>query len=160
MGLAPNVHAAIVGRLLVGVGVSTVFVCNFKLLAEWFHPRHFVVMGGIFMAMGGIGALSSTAPLAWLSNVLGWRMALVAVGLTTLMMAALVYAFVRNRPEEAGLPSILAAQGAKEKETMKLLEGLKLVVFSGRFWPIAMWTFFAVGMPFAVGGLWGGPPRR
>ena len=76
MGVAPNLPVAILGRILVGLGVSTVFVCNFKLLSEWFSPRQFVLMGGAFMAMGGIGALFSSAPLAWASNVMGWRMTL------------------------------------------------------------------------------------
>ncbi|UCC41782.1 MAG: MFS transporter, partial [Candidatus Aminicenantes bacterium] len=48
MGIAPALSVAILGRILVGVGVSTLFVCNFKLLAEWFSPRKFVIMGGIF----------------------------------------------------------------------------------------------------------------
>jgi MFS family permease len=72
MGMAPNLTRAILGRILVGVGVSTLFVCNFKLLAEWFNPKQFVIMGGIFMAMGGVGALFSSAPLGWTSNLIGW----------------------------------------------------------------------------------------
>ena len=71
MGMAPNLVMATLGRILVGVGVSTVFVCNFKLLAEWFNPKQFVIMGGIFMAMGGVGALFSSAPLGWVSNLIG-----------------------------------------------------------------------------------------
>ncbi len=157
MGMAPNLTMGILGRILVGVGVSTVFVCNFKLLAEWFNPKQFVIMGGIFMAMGGVGALFSSAPLAWVSNLIGWRMTLVAVGVTTLIMALLVYAFVRNRPSDAGFPSIgVAPAGVPERER-SLLGGIKLVVSSGRFWPIAVWTFFAIGIAFALGGLWGGP---
>ncbi len=103
MGIAPNLPVAIMGRVLVGIGVSTVFVCNFKLLSEWFTPRQFIIMGSVFMSMGGIGALSSSAPLAWVSNVIGWRMTFLSVGIITLLMAVLVYAFVRNRPSEMGL---------------------------------------------------------
>ena len=69
--------AAVVKRykviVLVGFGVSTLFVSNFKLLAEWFNSRQFVVMGGIFIAVGGIGALVSGVPLAWASSSIGWR---------------------------------------------------------------------------------------
>jgi MFS family permease len=156
MGVAPNLPLAIIGRVLVGLGVSTVFVCNFKLLSEWFSARQFVIMGGAFMAMGGIGALFSSAPLAWISNLIGWRMTLVAVGIVTLLMAALVYAFVRNRPSEMDLPPI--RKDRKEEEGgMSLMKGMKMVVTSGRFWPIAIWAFCVVGISFAVGGLWGGP---
>ena len=88
MGVAPNLTVAVLGRILVGIGVSTVFVCNFKLLSEWFTARQFLVMGSAFMVMGGLGALSSSAPLAWVSNAIGWRMTLVAVGVITLAMAS------------------------------------------------------------------------
>jgi MFS family permease len=156
MGLAPNLTVAVAGRVLVGLGVSTVFVCNFKLLSEWFSTRQFVIMGGVFMAMGGIGALSASAPLAWVSNIIGWRMTLVAVGIITLLMAALAYAFVRNRPSDIGLPPIEPEHEAVDNG-ISLLNGIKMVVLSGRFYPISIWTFCVIGISFAVGGLWGGP---
>ncbi len=156
MGAAPNLAVAVMGRILIGIGVSTVFVCNFKLLSEWFSVRQFVIMGSAFMAMGGLGALFSSAPLAWISNAFGWRMTLIAVGLITLLMAGLVYAFVRNRPSDMGLPSIRPDRDQTQKE-IGLMSGMRMVVFSGRFWPIAVWAFCVVGISFAVGGLWGGP---
>ena len=156
MGVAPNVSIAVLGRILVGIGVSTVFVCNFKLLSEWFTVRQFVLMGAAFMVMGGIGALSASAPLAWISNLIGWRMTLIGVGAVTLVMAGLVYGFVRNRPAEMGLAPIKTADGA-ETEKINLIEGLKMVFFSRRFWPIGIWAFCVIGISFAVGGLWGGP---
>ncbi|MGD9307411.1 MAG: MFS transporter, partial [Desulfobacterales bacterium] len=158
MGVAPSLSVAIMGRILVGLGVATVFVCNFKLLSEWFNTRQFVIMGGVFMAMGGIGALFSSAPLAWVSNLIGWRMTLVAVGIVSLLIAALVYIFVRDRPSEMGLPAISADPNqSSTAEEIGLLQGMKMVVISGRFWPVAIWSFCAIGMSFAVGGLWGGP---
>ncbi len=156
MGVAPSLPVAVLGRILVGIGVSTVFVCNFKLLSEWFTVRQFVIMGAAFMAMGGLGALSSSAPLAWISNAIGWRMTLIGVGVITLAMAGLVYGFVRNRPAEMGLAPINPG-GEAAAEKIGLMDGMKMVVFSGRFWPIAIWAFCVVGISFAVGGLWGGP---
>ena len=156
MGIAPNLPVAVMGRILVGIGVSTVFVCNFKLLSEWFTPRQFIIMGSAFMSMGGIGALSSSAPLAWISNVIGWRMTFLSVGIVTLLMAALVSAFVRNRPSEMGLAPISPDRGETQK-SIGLMSGMKMVVTSGRFWPPAVWAFCVIGISFAIGGLWGGP---
>jgi sugar phosphate permease len=156
MGLASNLSAAILGRVLVGLGVSTVFVCNFKLLSEWFTTRQFVIMGAIFMVMGGIGALFSSAPLAWISSLIGWRMTLVAIGIVSLIMAVFVYAFVRDRPSQIGLPSIRPDH--EDMETgIGLLTGMKMVLTASRFWPIAIWAFCVIGISFAIGGLWGGP---
>jgi sugar phosphate permease len=156
MGFAPNLPLAMAGRILVGIGVSTVFVCNFKILSEWFSARKFVIMGTLFMAMGGVGAAISGAPLAWMSNLMGWRMTLVLVGIVTLLLAVLAAIFVRNRPSEMGLPPVGKEQEGS-RETRGLMQGLSLVVLSPRFWPIALWAFCVVGLSFAVGGLWGGP---
>jgi len=156
MGFAPNLPLAMAGRILVGIGVSTVFVCNFKILSEWFSARKFVIMGTLFMAMGGVGAAISGAPLAWMSNLMGWRMTLVLVGIVTLLLAVLAAIFVRNRPSEMGLPPVGKEQEGS-RETRGFMQGLSLVVLSPRFWPIALWAFCVVGLSFAVGGLWGGP---
>ncbi len=159
MGLTSILGLAILGRVLVGIGVSTVFVSNFKLLTEWFEPRKFAVMGGIFMAMGGVGLLLSTAPLAWVSDLIGWRMTFVAVGVLSLVMASLVFKFVSDRPSDKGWPAAAVVSSPKDRATpnMGLLKGLKLVIIEKRFWPIAVWSFFVVGIFFSLAGLWGGP---
>ena len=157
MGMASTLGLAILGRVMVGVGVSTVFVCNFKLLAEWFSPRKFVVMGGLFMATGGVGALISAAPLAWMSDHLGWRMSLAAVGGLTFVMAILVYLRVRNSPRDMGLPPLHRLPTKEEETRIGLLAGMKQVATARRFWPISFYTFFAVGLSLALGALWGGP---
>ena len=157
MGLTPILGLAVLGRVLVGVGVSTVFVSNFKLLTQWFEPGRFAVMGGIFMAMGGVGVLLSTAPLAWISNFIGWRGTFVVVGMLSLVMAFLVFKFVFNQPSDKGWPAISQAPKDIATKSVSLLTGLKMVWNEKRFWPIALWNFFVVGVFFALAGLWGGP---
>lgn len=163
MGYAPNLGLAVAGRVLVGVGVSTVFVCNFKLLAEWFSPRRFVVMGGLFMATGGLGALGASSPLAWLSDSLGWRGSLASVGLATAAIAALVWLVVRDKPQDKGWPSLRTEpayqpdKGGEPKAKIGLWAGMRQVVGAARFWPISLWGFTCIGISFAMAGLWGGP---
>ncbi len=101
---ASNLGVAMAGRVLVGLGVfHRVRLCNYKLLAEWFEPKRFIIMGGLFQAVGGIGALSAGAPLALASESLGWRATLVVIGGATLVMAGLVWLFVRNPAPGKGL---------------------------------------------------------
>ncbi|NQU13047.1 MAG: MFS transporter, partial [Desulfobacteraceae bacterium] len=157
MGLSSELGLAIFGRVLVGVGVSTVFVSNFKLLTDWFEPRKFAIMGGIFMAMGGVGVLLSTTPLAWISNLIGWRMTFVAVGLLSLVMAFVVYKFVFDRPTDKGWALIAPPQGDGASQNVSIRKGLKMVLTERNFWPIAAWSFFVVGIFFGLAGLWGGP---
>jgi MFS family permease len=158
MGLSPNIGTAVFGRVLVGLGVSTLFVCNFKLLSEWFSSSEFAVMGGIFIAVAGVGSFASTIPLAWLCGSFGWRVTLILVGLVTLAIGALIYFVVRDRPAEKSLqgsPVSIPVRPVEAKTS--LLGGLRQVFTSKHFWPVPVWTFFTAGIFFSLAALWGGP---
>jgi sugar phosphate permease len=156
LGFAPSVLVAIVGRTLVGLGVAMLFVPAMKILAEWFHAGQFAIMTGILMALGGLGSLIAATPLVWLSNWIGWRMSFAFVGAFTLLLAILVWLFVRNRPADMGWPSP-ARTSASSPPPITLKQGVVKVLTTVAFWPIAIWFFFEMGIFFSFGGLWGGP---
>jgi sugar phosphate permease len=156
LGAAPSATWAITGRVLVGIGVSMLFVPTMKVLAEWFRLSEFATMTGIFLAMAGLGALTAAAPLAWMSGWIGWRLSFVAVGLATFVLAVLAWVFVRDRPSDLGWPA--PHQGpASVLEPISLREGVRRVLTYLPFWPLAAWFFFECSVFFAFGGLWGGP---
>lgn len=179
LGLAPNVIWAIIGRTVVGIGVSMLFVPTLKILSEWFAPEEFAYMTGMLLCMGGVGLLIAATPLVWLSNWLGWRNSFIAIGMVTLLLAILMWLFVRNRPEDKGW--VLQTEKIKEekpqfekevtqngKELLKknihphvswpeLTLTVKQVLSSLYFWPLAVWFFFDFAIAFSFGGLWGGP---
>lgn len=156
LGFSPTSTWAIVGRTLVGLGVSMLFVPTMKVISEWFNTKEFAVMSGILIAIGGIGSLASASPLAWLSSLIGWRMSFVAVGIVTLGVAALVWLLVRDRPQAFGWPSCVENVHT-ETTPIGLFEGVKKVLSYKWFWPVAGWIFFNASIFFALGGLWGGP---
>jgi sugar phosphate permease len=156
LGLAPSVPLALVGRALVGLGVAMLFVPTMKILAEWFRVGEFATMTAILMVMGGLGSLTAASPLAILSTWIGWRLSFVAVGVFTLLMAVLVWLFVRDRPADLGWPSP-AEPSAAGPYAIGLMEGMRRVLSYPRFWPIAIWFFFDCAIFFSFGGLWGGP---
>jgi sugar phosphate permease len=156
LGIAPNVYVAIVGRTLVGLGVAMLFVPTLKVLAEWFRVKEFAMMTGILMAMGGIGSYSAATPLAYISDWIGWRQSFVLVGIFTLVLGALVWAFVRDRPADMGWPSPSEPSGSAV-ESVRLMQGVKMVLTLPRFWPLACWFFFSCAIFFSFIGLWGGP---
>jgi sugar phosphate permease len=156
LGLAPTVWWAILGRTLVGLGIAMLFVPTMKILSVWFRPREFSSMTGILIAMGGVGTLVATTPLAILSSTVGWRMSFVIIGLITIAIAALVWFVVRDRPSNAGFPEERhTAQDPGER--VRLRDGVRQVVSHTRFWAMAAWFFFNTAIFFAFGGLWGGP---
>jgi sugar phosphate permease len=156
LGLAPSLSWAIFGRTLVGLGVSMFFVPTLKILAEWFRAREFATMTGILMAMGGVGSLSASSPLALLSSSIGWRLSFVAVGVFTLVMAVLIWLLVRDRPADLGWPSPAEPRGTGSVE-IGLLEGMKNILTCPWFWPLAVWFFFDCAVLYSFSGLWGGP---
>ncbi len=156
LGLAPSPTWAIVGRVLAGLGVSTLFVCTLKILAEWYRLREFVTMTGILMAMGGIGSLSAATPMAMVSSWLGWRLSFVLIGLLTAVIAALIWLIVRDRPADLGWPSP-AEHAASDEPPIRLSAGVKHVLTRPAFWPLALWFFCTYGIFTSFAGLWGGP---
>jgi sugar phosphate permease len=63
-GLAPTIEVAFIGRVMVGLGVSMVFIPTMKIFSQWFRPHEFAFMTGILNAVGGIGVLAATWLLA------------------------------------------------------------------------------------------------
>ena len=161
LGWAPNMSWAIGARVLVGLGVSMLFVPTMKILTQWFKRSEFAFMTGLLMAMGGLGVLSAAAPLAYVSSLVGWRGSFQVIGGVTLLLAAAIWFLVRNTPAELGFPlpedpeQISGAAGPPAK--IGLWAGLKMVLQRLSFWPLAIWFFFTAGVFFAFGGLWGGP---
>jgi len=156
LGLAPTAAWAIIGRTLVGIGVAMLFVPTMKILAEWFRTDEFAIMTGILMAVGGLGSLVAATPLALLSAAIGWRWSFIAVGGFTLLLAALVWFVVRDRPADFGWPAPTEARTVVS-EPIGLWSGVRRVVTNPAFWPVAVWFFFDCAVFFSFGGLWGGP---
>ncbi|MGA1867892.1 MAG: MFS transporter [bacterium] len=156
LGWAPTVFWAILGRTLVGFGVSMLFVSTMKVLAEWFRKDEFANMTGILIAMGGIGSITATSPLAYLSKAVGWRYSFIIVGIATVLLGLLVWFIVRDSPEAMGWPSPVEGRTPTE-HSMGLWEGIKTVLEYGPFWALAVWFFFCCAIFFAFIGLWGGP---
>lgn len=162
-GFAPTIKIAFLGRVMVGLGVSMVFIPTMKILSRWFHPHEFAFMTGILNAVGGMGVLAATWLLAVMTLLFGWRISFELIGCCTFIIVVLVWFVVRDRPEDKGWPSIEELDKKKDDKVtqpttqISLLEGARRVISEKYFWPVAIWFFFDCGVFFAFGGLWGGP---
>jgi len=161
-GFAPTIKIAFLGRVMVGLGVSMVFIPTMKILSRWFHPHEFAFMTGILNAVGGIGVLAATWLLALMTLLLGWRVSFELIGCCTFIIVAMVWFIVSDRPEDKGWPSLeeLDKEKGKISEPAKqipLLQGVRQVISEKYFWPVAIWFFFDCGIFFGFGALWGGP---
>ena len=160
-GLAANPIMAMVGRMLVGVGVGGIFIPTVKIISRWHRSDEFASITGILLAIGGFGALSASLPLTYLVLLLGWRMSFVVLGVFSLLLALLSWIVVRDSPEDKGWPPIegeLSSPGAAAPpENMGALKRFGLVFREPGFWLVTISIFFAGGAGLAFQGLWAVP---
>lgn len=163
-GFAQTAQVAMIGRGLVGLGVSAVFIALMKIVAEWYAVREFARMQGIITSLGGAGVLLGTFGLGWLAKEYGWRIVFQTIGIASGCLVFLIWFLVRNAPAEKGWPSITEIENFKtgilppgRPAPIPLGQGVKLVLKEPRFYPLALWFFCNAGTFFAFGGLWAGP---
>ena len=161
-GLAETFEIASAGRFLVGLGVSVVFVGLMKSNSVWFSERKYGFISGLTVLLGNVGSVLAAGPLAAVLNVYSWRSVFVAIGFVSIGLALASGLMVRNRPEEAGFPSLREMQGkvSHPPRERHWLHDLRSVLLNRRIWP-GFWINFGMGGSlFAFAGLWGIPLLR
>ena len=161
-GLAPDFGIASAGRFLVGLGVSVVFVGLMRANTVWWSESRYGFISGLTIVLGNVGAVLAAGPLALLLAIASWRSVFVGIGVFSLAIAALTFAFVRNRPEDAGLPSLreLAHKPAHVPRTQHWLPALRDVLRRRAVWPGFWVNLGMMGSMLAFAGLWGVPLLR
>ena len=161
-GMADSLAMASVGRALVGLGVSVVFVGLMKSNTQWFRDRDYGFISGLTLLLGNVGAILAAGPLATILTLLSWRTVFIALGIIALGLAALSWFKVRNTPQEAGFPSIREMEGHANHQARQQhwLYDLWSVVWTVKTWP-GFWV--NLGMPgtmFTFISLWAVPFLR
>ena len=70
---AESLTGLIVGRALIGFGVSACLMAAFKAFTIWLPPERLPLANGIQMISGGIGALAATTPVEMALQLTDWR---------------------------------------------------------------------------------------
>ncbi len=148
--LAPSVSIAIVGRVLVGLGTSTIYVPLLKLLAVWFPLRYFGHLTAVAFGVGALGALVATSPLAYVIQYYDWESVHIFLAFLTLGTAVLVFAVIRDRKEGAEPPL------KREYYIQQFKKLFGSVVVHRSAWFLGIWYFCQAGAYFAFIGLWAG----
>lgn len=161
-GLADTLGVASTGRFLVGLGVSVVFVSLMRSNTVWFSERQYGLVSGFTLLLGNLGAVLAAGPLAAALSLCSWRCVFVALGVVSLALAVFTGWFVRNRPQDAGFPSLREMEGndAHPERNQHWWHDLKGVLATRRIWPGFWLNFGMAGGLFAFAGLWGVPFLR
>lgn len=149
-----NFTLMIVGKFIIGIGATVVYIPIMKILAVWFRRNEFASMSGMLLLVGNVGGIAAAAPMVLMLDSFGIQNTYITLAIITALIALLVWAVVRNHPSEKELPAIedIVAEETGNPITestsakMGTVEALKRTFTSGRrFWPLAIWFFCIYG---------------
>ena len=143
-----DLAALLIGRSLIGLGVSGGLMASFKAITLWFPRERWALVNGCFLAMGGLGALSATAPTEFALQFMDWRGVFLVLGGLTLLVSLVIVAITPEKPME-GRTSLRQA-----------LSGTAAVFRDRLFWRVVPLAVPVVSIGLAVQGLWIGPYLR
>ena len=118
-----GMSGAVLGRALLGLGMSANLMGSMKLFTRWFSPREFATLSGFMMALGTLGTMLAATPLALLVNTVGWRYAFIILSLITSFLAVIFFLLVRDFPKDA-IPS-----AAEDRQAVSILRYAALSFF-------------------------------
>jgi len=148
-GMSDGTTGLIVGRALIGFGVSACLMAAFKAFVMWFPTGRLPLVNGCQMAAGGLGALAATRPVETALQFTDWRGLFVVLGVLTCLAAATIFFAVPERratTTSSGLGNQLA--------------GIGRVFSSSLFWRAAPLTVMSQASFLSIQGLWSGPWLR
>jgi len=139
---------ACTSRALMGAGAAFAAVSCFKLASQWFSPKRFALVSGMFMTAAMLGAVGGQMPLSLLVQYTGWREALEIVSLIGIILGIIYFMTVRDKPSQL-------AHAHKSSE--KVSHTLRNIISSKQTWFLSLYSGLAFAPVSVFGGLWGVP---
>lgn len=149
--VATSYPVGLAARAVLGVGDAMTWVSVLRLVATHFSARQYALVTTLSSALGALGGVAATFPLASTLQVAGWTPTFALVGALTLGYAAITAVFVRD--DAAGQPD----STARRAETSAMIRRVR-DAWSVPGTRLAFWTHFCT--MFASGVLtllWGYP---
>jgi sugar phosphate permease len=151
MGVATSFKMAMAGRILLGMGMSSVLMGSLKIFANWFQPSQFGFVAGFMLSLGNLGGLIAAAPLIFMANSIGWRSCFLLFGIFVVVMTVVISILVKDSPRTNGLKKTYS----KQSKQSSAFSSLKVVFSSKDFWLIGMSSFVRYGALISIQGFLG-----
>lgn len=144
-GLGQSLSGLMVGRLLIGIGVSVCLGASFQAIALSFPMHRLPMVNGAVVAIGGLGGAVVGTPLALTLEFMSWRtVSFMVAGLTVLVAALVLWG-----TQDAGLPKVKKRPALGEQ-----FRGTWAIARNRTFWQIALFPSTAAGVFYGVQSLW------
>lgn len=109
-------------RFITGIGSAFCFLSCFRLASRWFPPHRMALVTGLVVTFAMTGGMVAQAPLTKLVILFGWRNAIMADGLLGLIIAFLIFLFVKDHPSD----QIIRAEEETQSFQHTFVQSLKL----------------------------------
>jgi predicted MFS family arabinose efflux permease len=149
---ADTLASAMFARVLIGIGTSSVLMATFTLFSHWYSKQEFGRVSGLMVALGNLGNLAATAPLALAVGAFGWRHSFLTVAVLQGAVTVLVFVLVRDRPRRDTVQ-----EEAESPPNMPLMAAWGTIFGTPDFWLLGILAFAWYGNYLALQALWGGP---
>lgn len=151
MALSRTATELVLARALTGIGCSALFMGALATFSQWFSADRFSTMTGILLALGTLGTLASSQPLAFVSGQWGWRAAFLSLAVMAFVAGVLIFAVSRDTPPGVPLPS------SRGETFAAAFKGLGEVCRTPSVWRLFVMNLVGYATFVTMFGLWAGP---
>jgi len=138
----------LVGRLLIGIGMSGCWTAAFKMNADWWPKDRLALANGAIIGLAGLGSLVGTLPTRLLLDIMPWNDLFVRLAALTVGMAVILFALVPENREKTSTAS------ADKLNLFNELRGFGLIMKNPVFIAIAQVSIVCQGAWLSYQGLW------
>jgi sugar phosphate permease len=136
------------GRILIGVGMSSVLMGSMKVFVLYFPQERFATLVGILLSVGMFGTIFAASPLAYFTSAIGWRTMFMLAGAGTILLTLLVF---RALDVEKRVDGESVSPSGSEAG---VFQSIRLILKSPIFWQLGVVAFFRYGTISSLQGLW------
>lgn len=153
---ATDYHIALAARILLGIGSASVLMSSLKIFTNWYSQMEFTTISGMLVAVGSVGNLAATGPLAQAISRFGWRGCFIFVTILQVFTIMAVYLFVHDNPsDKQKVPE--TNRNPVDSDATTFTQAWRTIVSTPKFWLIALLAYFWYANYMVLQGLWGGP---
>ena len=147
---AGNFTTLLVGRLLIGIGMSGCWTAAFKVNADWWPKDRLALANGAIIGLAGLGSLAATLPTRLLLDIMPWNDLFVWLAALTVGMAVILFTLVPENREKTNTAS------ADRFNLLTELQGFGLIMKNPVIIAFAPMSIIRQGAWLSYQGLWAG----
>jgi MFS family permease len=135
-------YVALLCRFITGIGSAFCFLGPVRLASHWFPPKRMALVTGVIVTIAMTGGMIAQYPLTKLVAYVGWRQAVLDVGILGLTMLGFMFFGIKERPQVAV---------KKEAAPIDVLSAAKKAYLNSQYLRAAFYTSL-MNMAIAVFG--------